>query len=293
MVNFRPVAGVFIALTIVFAAAAGYLATNSSTVTSTQVVTSTQPGSVSTSTQFNTVTSVVTQSVTQGTPAYSVELAYKAGVGFYMTNASGWTLYLFKRDNNTGASTCTGGCITAWPAFYSSNLTLPPGFDENDFKTVTRADGVKQLSYYGWPLYFYAKDKAPGDTVGQGVGGVWFVCCTLPAASTTTTTTTTAAPTGAAVKISIVSGAGGNQASPGYSPATITLVRGVNATVTWTNNDSASHTVTSSSVPAGAQPFDSGNMNSGATFTLTFTVPGNYTYHCAYHGWMSGTIVVK
>jgi predicted lipoprotein with Yx(FWY)xxD motif len=230
-----------------------------------------------------------------------VKLAYKPGVGFYMTNATGWTLYLFKRDNQTaGTSACAGACITSWPAFYASNLTLPPGFDNNDFQVVPRPDGIKQLSYYGWPLYHYSKDKAPADTVGQGVGNVWFVCCSLAAvtsttsASTTTSTTSSSTTgTGGAVKISILSGASVNQASPGYSPATVTLVRGVNASVTWTNNDSASHTVTSMTVPAGAQPFASGNLNTGASYTLTFTIPGTYTYHCEYHTWMTATSVVK
>jgi len=108
-----------------------------------------------------------------------------------MTNATGWTLYLRKSDNQTaGTSSCTGACITSWPAFYATSLTLPQGFDQNDFKLVPRADGIKQLAYYGWPLYYYHNDKAAGDTVGQGAGSVWFVCCQLAAATSTTTTTT-------------------------------------------------------------------------------------------------------
>ncbi len=296
MVDFRPVAAVLAVMTVIFAGAAGYFATNPTTVVSTQVVTSTQPGAVSTVT--NVVTQTATSTVSSTTSPFTVKLAYKLGVGFYMTNASGSTLYLFKRDNQTaGTSACTGGCITTWPAFYASNLTLPAGLDQNDFKLVPRADGIKQLAYYGWPLYYYTKDKAPGDTVGQGVGSVWFVCCSLAAVtstttSTATTTTTSTAPIGA-VKVSILSGASANQASPGYSPVTVTVVRGVNATVTWTNDDSSSHTVTSMSVPAGAQSFASGNMAAGATFSTTFTVPGTYTYHCDYHGWMTATIIVK
>jgi hypothetical protein len=77
----------------------------------------------------------------------------------------------------------------------------------------------------------------------------------------------------------------------------------VNNTVTWTNYDPAQHTVTSSSVPAGAASFDSGtlaaatiavmNPKSGGTFTETFTVPGTYQFHCNFHSWMTGTVVVK
>lgn len=77
-----------------------------------------------------------------------------------------------------------------------------------------------------------------------------------------------------------------------YHPATVVVVIGVNNTVEWINDDSASHTVTATSVPSGAQMFDSGNLAPGQTFNYTFTVPGNYTYHCRYHPWMVGTVVV-
>jgi predicted lipoprotein with Yx(FWY)xxD motif len=292
MVNYRSVAAAFVALTVVFAGAAGYFATNPTTVTTTSVVTSNQ---------LSTVTSVVTQTTTSTVSSVSttapvtIKIAYKLGVGFYMTNASGWTLYLRKTDNQSaGSSSCTGGCITAWPAFYAQQpLTLPVGFgDQGDWKLVPRADGIKQLAYYGWPLYYYAKDTKPGDTLGNGVGNVWFVCCSLSAVTSTTSTTATGTG-GGAVQVSIASGSSSNQASPGYTPATVTLVRGVNASITWTNKDSATHTVTSLSVPTGAQPFDSGNLAAGASFTVTFTVPGNYTYHCSIHSWMTGTVIVK
>jgi plastocyanin len=62
--------------------------------------------------------------------------------------------------------------------------------------------------------------------------------------------------------------------------------------VTFTNDDSAAHTVTSSNAPS-CGSFDSGNMGYGQTYTHTFTVPGTYKYYCKYHGWMSGTLLVK
>ena len=40
---------------------------------------------------------------------------------------------------------------------------------------ISRDDGREQVTYNGLPLYYFANDKAPGDTKGQGVGGVWFV----------------------------------------------------------------------------------------------------------------------
>lgn len=79
----------------------------------------------------------------------------------------------------------------------------------------------------------------------------------------------------------------------GYSPDTAIVIVGKNNTVFWTNNDAADHTVTSTTVPAGAQTFDSGLMSpSGGTFQVTLTVPGTYVYHCTLHNWMWGKIIV-
>jgi predicted lipoprotein with Yx(FWY)xxD motif len=92
----------------------------------------------------------------------------------YLTDASGMTLYLFTKDTD-GQSACYGGCADAWPVFYESNVTIPPSLDAGDFGTVTRKDGSKQTTYYGWPLYYWAKDKKPGDMTGEGVGKVWYI----------------------------------------------------------------------------------------------------------------------
>ena len=71
-----------------------------------------------------------------------------------------------------------------------------------------------------------------------------------------------------------------------FSPATITVKAG--ASVTWTNKDSTTHTVTSDT---GA--FDSGHLSPGATFNFTFASSGNFTYHCAIHSTMKGTVIVE
>ncbi len=101
-----------------------------------------------------------------------------------------------------------------------------------------------------------------------------------------TSTSTSSSIAGAAVSVSIVQGAL-NYPNKGFSPDNITLVIGVNNTVTWTNNDSSIHTVT-----ANDGSFDSGYLNPGATFTYTFTEPGVYEYHCQIHPWMIGYVTV-
>lgn len=111
--------------------------------------------------------------------------------------------------------------------------------------------------------------------------------------TTQSTTSSSSAAPAAQVHVTIPQGSEVNTAGPGYSPATITVVIGVNNTVEWINNDVAPHTVTAASVPPGATKFDSGDLNSGDTFTYTFTVPGTYQYGCSYHPWMKGTVIVK
>jgi plastocyanin len=70
-----------------------------------------------------------------------------------------------------------------------------------------------------------------------------------------------------------------------YHPKTVTVK--VGGKVTWTNRDSTNHTVTADS---GA--FDLGNLNTGQSKSMTFTKPGTYKYHCNYHPFMHGTVVV-
>ncbi len=92
--------------------------------------------------------------------------------------------------------------------------------------------------------------------------------------------------------VTIPVGAGANQ-SLNYEPATITVVVGVNNTILWSETDPIPHTVTSVQVPSGVESFDSGRLNKGDSFSVTLNIPGTYLYHCSYHGWMKGTIIVK
>ena len=121
------------------------------------------------------------------------------------------------------------------------------------------------------------------------------------ATSTTSSVQSVTCPSAACVNVTIPSGASsppsgyssGQKTTYGYTPDVITVVIGKNNTVFWTNNDPAPHTVTSDT--AGA--FDSGTTgpltNQGGTFQFTFTSPGTYAYHCSFHPWMQGTVIVK
>ena len=92
---------------------------------------------------------------------------------------------------------------------------------------------------------------------------------------------------GSGVQVSILPNSSINESSPGYSPDVIHVVIGVNNTVTWTNNDQTTHTVT-----AIDGTFDSGLLQPGQMFVETFDSPGTYQYHCQIHPWMNGTVIV-
>jgi len=71
-----------------------------------------------------------------------------------------------------------------------------------------------------------------------------------------------------------------------FQPATITVP--VGATVTWTNDDSASHTVT-----ADDGSFTSESLGQGATFTRAFPAAGTFAYHCRIHPSMTAVVTVR
>jgi predicted lipoprotein with Yx(FWY)xxD motif len=106
------------------------------------------------------------------------KLALKMGsnpaFGTVLTDNKGKTLYFFAMDAN-GTSGCIGGCEAVWPVFYAEDGTVPAGMTATDMGVITRADGKKQTTFKGWPLYYYASDVASGEIKGDGVGGIWFV----------------------------------------------------------------------------------------------------------------------
>ena len=103
-----------------------------------------------------------------------VMIANTTKFGAVLTDSLGKTLYFFANDA-AGVSTCTGGCIAAWPVFYKEVLTVDSTLVAADFGVITRADGSKQNTYKGWPLYYYNQDTKAGDMNGDPVGNVWFV----------------------------------------------------------------------------------------------------------------------
>jgi predicted lipoprotein with Yx(FWY)xxD motif len=104
---------------------------------------------------------------------HAVKVAKKDGVGSYLTDIKGMTLYTFKKDS-PGKSACEGPCVDNWPLYYQEAVGPKDGLDAKDFGTITRADGKKQTTYKGMPLYYFIKDAKPGDTMGQGLKDAWY-----------------------------------------------------------------------------------------------------------------------
>jgi plastocyanin len=128
-----------------------------------------------------------------------------------------------------------------------------------------------------------------GALIAAGCGGSNDSGSGGGSASPATTAAPSPAPTTAAPDDNGGGGAGAAQAKIenfSFDPKQITAK--VGETVTWKNDDSATHTVT-----ANNGSFDSGNLVSDKTYSQTFDEAGTFKYHCAIHSSMIATVVVS
>jgi predicted lipoprotein with Yx(FWY)xxD motif len=95
-------------------------------------------------------------------------------LGKILVDADGRTLYGFTNDKD-GTSTCTGNCAKAWPAATITGQPAPGDSVTAQLTAIDAPAGGKMLKAGKWPLYRFSGDAAPGETNGQGSGGVWFV----------------------------------------------------------------------------------------------------------------------
>jgi len=111
------------------------------------------------------------------TGAATVNVADVETFGQALVDSEGRSLYLFTNDTqDSGASSCAGECLVNWPPLLTDGDPVAgEGVDETMLGTITLEDGTTQVTYNGWPLYYYSDDTAAGDTNGQAVGGVWFL----------------------------------------------------------------------------------------------------------------------
>jgi predicted lipoprotein with Yx(FWY)xxD motif len=98
--------------------------------------------------------------------------------GRVLFDGRGRVLYGFTRDRRGGPSQCYGACARAWPVYFAGQRLLAgAGVKRSLIGTVRRRDGRRQITYNGWPLYYYAHE-GPGEIKCQNVdefGGLWLV----------------------------------------------------------------------------------------------------------------------
>jgi predicted lipoprotein with Yx(FWY)xxD motif len=93
-----------------------------------------------------------------------------------LTNSQGLTLY-YRTADVPPSTVCSGGCAGAWPPLVMSGSGVPTSATSLSGKLTVVADANgNQVEYNGHPLYTYSGDTGPGQTTGEGVGGVWHVC---------------------------------------------------------------------------------------------------------------------
>lgn len=109
----------------------------------------------------------------------TVSTADKAPYGKYLTDGNGRALYVFTADTKGKSSACYDQCATAWPPVKGDPKAIDAGtLDKTKLGSIQRSDGTSQLTFNGWPLYYFQKDGSSRDVMGQDVhsfDGEWYL----------------------------------------------------------------------------------------------------------------------
>jgi predicted lipoprotein with Yx(FWY)xxD motif len=133
--------------------------------------------STSTPTATTTANNAAGQPSTGPIPAKgsTVLIVQKSAIGYVLALAKGGqVVYTYAKDTKGGASACTGSCASIWPPVTGIPVASAGSTGLGTLGTVTDANGAKQATYNGMPLYTFKGAKALA-TKGEGVGGVWHV----------------------------------------------------------------------------------------------------------------------
>jgi predicted lipoprotein with Yx(FWY)xxD motif len=92
----------------------------------------------------------------------------RTGLGRVIVDRHGLTLYLFEKDKR-GHSACSGSCAAFWPPLLTRGKPIASsGAKQSLLGTIKRANGFRQVTYTGHPLYRYIQDTKRGQTKGEG-----------------------------------------------------------------------------------------------------------------------------
>ena len=99
------------------------------------------------------------------------------GLGRTVVDGQGRTLYLFEKDTRAH-SACSGLCVTYWPPVLTNGKAIAiKGAKQSLIGSIARADGSRQVTYAGHPLYLFSGDTGRGQTNGEGLqdfGAGWY-----------------------------------------------------------------------------------------------------------------------
>jgi len=135
---------------------------------------SSSSSSSTTGTSSSTPTAGGRPSGAVGLPAKGTQvlIVQRSNLGWVLAEASGLVVYTYGGDTKGGSPTCTGACAALWPAVTGAPLAGPADTLPGTLGTVTTANGAKQITYNGYPLYTL-KGAKPLSTKGNG--GQWHV----------------------------------------------------------------------------------------------------------------------
>ena len=101
-------------------------------------------------------------------------------MGPYLVDEHGHTLYMFTADTQNRSSDCDDRCAQMWPPVLTRDQPRAGErtIHQEKLGTIQRRDGTRQVTYNGWPLYTFSRDRRPGEVAGQdqhGFGGGWYM----------------------------------------------------------------------------------------------------------------------
>ena len=105
-------------------------------------------------------------------PATTVKVG-RTDLGPVLTDQTGRVLYGFTRDKEKAAA-CDASCVAVWPALAGKGALAGDGAKAALLGETPVSDATPQVTYNGWPLYYYVGDAVPGEANGAGVDGEWF-----------------------------------------------------------------------------------------------------------------------
>jgi predicted lipoprotein with Yx(FWY)xxD motif len=106
--------------------------------------------------------------------AATLTTATNAPFGTYVVDSSGRSVYVLEGTRGgSGINRCSGQCLKVWPPLMGGpSPVVATGLNPGIVQAVSGYTG-SQLSYGGWPLYYYQHDHVPSDTMGNGVRDAW------------------------------------------------------------------------------------------------------------------------